>query len=172
MELYAGRGFENTTVAEISDRAGLTERTFFRHYADKREVLFGGSTELQEVLVNGAAEAPDSAKPLDAVASGLESVGTWLEEERGRAYARRRQKIIDANSELLDRELIKFASLSAALADVLRKRGMGEFKATLVAETGIAAFKVAFERWVYGSNRHSLSELIHESLDELRVVTT
>jgi hypothetical protein len=42
LALYGERGFENTTVAEIAARAGLTERTFFRHFADKREVLFAG----------------------------------------------------------------------------------------------------------------------------------
>jgi AcrR family transcriptional regulator len=170
MELYADRGFENTTVAEIAERAGLTERTFFRHYADKREVLFGGAGELQDALVSAVSEVPDSAAPLDAVATGLESVGSWLEEQRGREYASRRQRIINANTELQERELIKFASLSAALADILRKRGTGEPAASLTAEVGIAAFKVAFERWIHRSNRRNLPELIRDSLDELRAV--
>src|SRR2546423_15070125 len=84
LALYTERGFENTTVAEIAERAGLTERTFFRHYADKREVLFGGAGELQDALVGAVSEVPDSAAPLDAVAAGLESVGSWPEEQRGR----------------------------------------------------------------------------------------
>jgi AcrR family transcriptional regulator len=170
MELYADRGFENTTVAEIAERAGLTERTFFRHYADKREVLFGGAGELQDALVSAVSEVPDSAAPLDAVAAGLESVGSWLEEQRGREYASRRQRIINANTELQERELIKFASLSAALGDILRKRGTGEPVASLTGEVGIAAFKVALERWIHRSNRRNLPELIRESLDELRAV--
>jgi AcrR family transcriptional regulator len=170
MELYADRGFESTTVAEIAERAGLTERTFFRHYADKREVLFGGAGELQDALVSAVSEVPDSAAPLDAVAAGLESVGSWLEEQRGREYASRRQRIINANTELQERELIKFASLSAALAGMLRKRGTGEPAASLTAEVGIAAFKVAFERWIHRSNRRNLPELIRESLDGLRAV--
>jgi AcrR family transcriptional regulator len=170
MELYADRGFENTTVAEIAERAGLTERTFFRHYADKREVLFGGAGELQDALVTAVSDVPDSAAPLDAVAAGLESVASWLEEQRGREYASRRQRIINANTELQERELIKFASLSAALGDILRKRGTGEPAASLTGELGIAAFKVAFERWIHRSNRRNLPELIRESLDELRAV--
>jgi AcrR family transcriptional regulator len=170
MELYADRGFENTTVAEIAERAGLTERTFFRHYADKREALFGGAGELQDALVSAVSEVPVSVAPLDAVATGLESVGSWLEEQRGREYASRRQRIINANTELQERELIKFASLSAALADILRKRGTGEPAASLTAEVGIAAFKVAFERWIHRSNRRNLPELISDSLDELRAV--
>ena len=170
MELYADRGFENTTVAQIAERAGLTERTFFRHYADKREVLFGGAGELQDALVSAVTQVPDSAAPLDAVATGLDSVGSWLEEQRGREYARRRQRIINANTELQERELIKFASLSAALADILRKRGTGEPAASLTAEAGIVAFKVAFERWIHRSNRRNLPGLIRDYLDELRAV--
>jgi AcrR family transcriptional regulator len=170
IELYADRGFENTTVAEIAERAGLTERTFFRHYPDKREVLFGGAGELQDALVSAVTQVPDSAAPLGAVATGLESIGSWLEEQRGREYASRRQRIINANIELQERELIKFASLSAALADILRNRGTGEPAASLTAEVGIAAFKVAFERWIHRSNRRSLPALIRDSLDELRAV--
>ncbi len=75
LALYGERGFENTTVAEIAERAGLTERTFFRHFADKREVLFGGAGTLQELLVNGVAGAPASATPIDAVVAALEAAG-------------------------------------------------------------------------------------------------
>ncbi|MFD9129671.1 TetR/AcrR family transcriptional regulator, partial [Kitasatospora sp. NPDC059571] len=65
--LYGERGYEQTTVAEIAERAGLTERTFFRHYADKREVLFDGSGVLQELFAAAVAGAPESAAPIDAV---------------------------------------------------------------------------------------------------------
>ena len=82
MELYVERGFESTTVAEIAERAGLTERTFFRHFADKREVLFAGSDEFQELLVGTVAKAPESLPPLDAVATGLEAVSRMLQERR------------------------------------------------------------------------------------------
>ena len=113
LALYGERGFENTTVAEIAERAGLTERTFFRHFADKREVLFGGAVMLQELLVSAAAAAPDSAAPIDAVAAALDAVGALLQERRD--FARQRHAVIAANAELRERELIKLATLAAAL---------------------------------------------------------
>ena len=82
LELYGERGFEQTTVAEIAKRAGLTERTFFRHFADKREVLFWGAGSLEELLVGAVAGAPDSAAPIDAVVAGLEAAGALLQERR------------------------------------------------------------------------------------------
>src|SRR5271169_2917384 len=80
LELYGERGFEQTTVAEIARRAGLTERTFFRHYADKREVLFWGAGQLQELIVSSVASAPDSAAPIDAVAVAIEAAGAAIQE--------------------------------------------------------------------------------------------
>jgi AcrR family transcriptional regulator len=169
LELYGERGFENTTVAEIAARAGLTERTFFRHFADKREVLFWGAGALQELLVSTVAAAPDSAAPIDAVAAALEAAGAQLQE--GRDSARQRQKVIAANAELRERELIKLAALASALADALRRRGTKDPAASLTAEAGIAVFKVAFERWVSQTKPRDLPQLIRESLDELKAVT-
>jgi AcrR family transcriptional regulator len=168
--LYDERGFENTTVAQIAERAGLTERTFFRHFADKREVLFGGAAMLEELLVSRVSGAPDSAAPIDAVVAALEAAGALLQERR--AFARQRQMVIAANAELRERELIKLASLASALADALRRRGVVDPAATLTAEAGIAVFRVAFERWLEEGNRADLSRLIRESLDELRAVTS
>ena len=65
LELYGERGFEQTTVAEIAQRAGLTERTFFRHFADKREVLFSG--EVDDLVLSALADARPSAAPIDAI---------------------------------------------------------------------------------------------------------
>jgi len=169
LALYGERGFEATTVAEIAERAGLTERTFFRHFADKREVLFGGAAMLQELLVSGVAGAPDAAAPIEAVLAALEAAGALLQERR--AYARQRQMIIAASAELRERELIKLASLASALADALRRRGVSDPAASLTAEAGIAVFRVAFERWTQEGNQKDLPQLIRESLDELRVVT-
>ena len=170
MELYGERGFEQTTVADIAGRAGLTERTFFRHFADKREVLFSGAGSLEELLTTTVAGAPDSATPIDAVAAGLEAAGELLQERR--AFALRRQSIIAANRELQERELIKLASLTSAIADTLRRRGVAEPAASLTAEAGIAVFRVAFERWVDVANQQrDLSELMRDSLDELKAVT-
>ena len=169
MALYVERGFEQTTVAEIAERAGLTERTFFRHFADKREVLFAGAGMLQEFLVSGVTGAPDSVTPIEAVAEALEAAGALLQERRD--YSRQRQAVIAANPALQERELIKLASLAAAVADALRQRGVTEPAASLTAEAGIAVFKVAFERWVSDASQPELPQLISESLDELRAVT-
>ena len=121
LELYGERGFENTTVAEIAARAGVTERTFFRHYSDKREVLFWGAGALQELLVNAVADAPAAGTAHRAVAAALESAGAVLQQRR--EYARQRQTVIAANAELRERELIKLASLAAAIAGTLRGAG-------------------------------------------------
>src|SRR4051794_12746861 len=115
LELYSERGYEQTAVAEIARRAGLTERTFFRHYADKREVLFAGSGELQEVFVQAVAGAPEAAAPIDALAVGLDAVSEPFADRR--EHAQKRHAVIMTNAELHERELIKLASMSAALAD-------------------------------------------------------
>jgi AcrR family transcriptional regulator len=167
--LYGERGFDQTTVAEIARRAGLTERTFFRHFADKREVLFAGADALRELLVSTVAKAPGSLAPIDAAAAGLEAAGALIQD--GGELARQRQAIIAASAELQERELIKLASLAAALAGALRERGVEEPAASLTAEAGIAVFKVAFERYVEETNQQDLPQLIRESLDELKAVT-
>jgi AcrR family transcriptional regulator len=169
LALYGERGYEKTTVAEIAERAGVTERTFFRHFADKREVLFGGSAATQELLVSAVVGAPDSATPLDAVAAGVEAVGARFQERR--AFAQQRHAVIAANAELRERELVKLASLSSALADALRQRGVAEPAASLSGEAGVAIFKVAYERWLDESNRRDFPELIRASLAELKAVT-
>jgi AcrR family transcriptional regulator len=169
LALYGERGFEQTTVAEIAQRAGLTERTFFRHFADKREVLFAGAGTLQELLVSAVADAPASVAPIDAVVSGLEVVGALIQERR--EYSRQRQTVIAANAELRERELIKLASLAAAIADTLRQRGVSDPAASLTAEAGIAVFRIGFERWINEGVQRDLPRIIRESLDELKAVT-
>jgi AcrR family transcriptional regulator len=170
LELYHQRGFESTTVAEIAERAGLTERTFFRHFADKREVLFSGAGALQELLVSNVAEAPAASPPIEAIAAALVEVATAVFEPR-REFARQRQAIIAANAELQERELIKLASLASAVAGALRGRGVSDPAASLAAEAGIAAFKIAFERWTSETSQRTLSQLIQESVDQLKLVT-
>lgn len=169
LALYSERGFENTTVAEIAERAGLTERTFFRHFADKREVLFAGAGALQDLIVSTVAGASDALPPMEAVAAGLEAAGTRYFGPERHEFARRRQAIIAANSDLQERELIKLASLSAALAQTLRRRGLGGPAARLTAEIAIAIFKSAFERWIDEANQRHFSQLVRESLDQLGV---
>ncbi|HEY5273795.1 MAG TPA: TetR family transcriptional regulator [Acidimicrobiales bacterium] len=169
LALYDERGFESTTVAEIAARAGLTERTFFRYFADKREVLFGGASALQELLVTAVVAAPADAAPLAAVGGALEAAGALLQQRR--EFSRQRQAVIASNVELHERELIKLATLAVALADALRERGVRDPAASLTAEAGIAVFRVAFERWADNPHERDLPQLIRESLDELRAVT-
>jgi|SRR5205807_1030314 len=169
LELFAERGFDDTTVEEIAAHAGVSERTFFRHFADKREVLFAGSGNLQTLLVDAVIAAPRTASPMEAVAAALESTGPFFEERRD--FARQRQAVITANAELRERELIKMATLASTLADALRQRGVKEPAASLTAEAGIAVFRVAFERWITDSQRRGLSRVIRESLAALRAVT-
>ena len=170
MTLYGEQGFDETTVAQIAERAGLTERTFFRYFSDKREVLFGGSGQLQELLVTAVADAPASAAPMDAVARALDALGGMFVGRRD--FARQRQAIIVASAELRERELIKLATLAAAVADALRRRGTADPTAGLTGEVAVAVFKVAFEQWVADDNTQDLTQLMRESLAQLRSVTS
>lgn len=169
LALYSERGYAQTTVAEIAERAGLSERTFFRYFVDKREVLFWGAGTLAELMVDAVAAAPGDAPPLDAVAAALDAAAGVLAERR--EFARRRQAIIAANAELQERELIKLAAIAAALAGTLRERGVGEPAASLAAEAGIAVFRVAFERWIAEGEDQDLARVIQDALGELRAVT-
>jgi AcrR family transcriptional regulator len=168
LELYCERGFDQTTVAEIAERAGLTERTFFRHFTDKREVLFRGD-ELAQSIAAALDAVPETVPPLDAVADALTAVSGFFDERR--PYSQKRQAVIDANPGLRERELIKLASMAAMIGDALRRRGIGEPAASLAAEAGIAVFKVAFERWLADQSVRTMAEHIRESLAELRSVT-
>lgn len=167
--LYAKQGFEETTVAEIAARAGLTERTFFRHFADKREVLFAGSERLEQIIVGGVAAAPAAAQPFEALAAGLRAAAAVFTPER-RDYARQRRAIIAANAELRERELIKLFSLASAIATQLRSRGVPDPAAGLTAEAGVGVFRVAFDRWIEKKNERDWSVLVDESLAELKEI--
>lgn len=169
MELYRERGFDETAVADIAARAGLTERTFFRYFADKREVLFGGASALQDLLTGQIAGAPASLGPLDAVAAAFEATTTLFEERR--LFAKARLAIITGHPALLERELIKLAVLATAIAAALRDRGVPEPAATLAAESGIAIFKLAFERWVTDTKKRDLALHVREALEQLKAVT-
>jgi AcrR family transcriptional regulator len=168
MTLYVEQGFEQTTVAEIARRAGLTERTFFRHFADKREVLFYGMERLRGLLTRAAAEAPASATAMEVVGAAFEAAAALLQENPERV--RLRDAIVSANAELRERELIKLAAMASAMTDALHDRGVPEPAASLAAETGVAVFKVAFARWISEPGRQDLPELIRESMAELRDV--
>jgi AcrR family transcriptional regulator len=146
MQLFRERGFDRTTVADIAARAGLTERTFFRYFADKREVLFSGGPMLQDFVVERVAQAPAGMPPIDVVANAIAATGELFEPRRD--FARQRQALITTHAELRERELIKLAKMAAAVAEALRRRGVSAPAASLAAEAGIAIFKRAFEAWV------------------------
>ena len=166
MELYGEHGFEQTTVAEIAARAGLTERTFFRHFADKREVLFYGMEMLRGLLTQAVADAPASATAMDAVSAAFEAAGAMFQENPERV--RLRDAIVSGHAELRERELIKLAAMAAAVASALRDRGISEPAASLAAETGVAVFKVAFARWISDPGQPDLPHIFRESMTELR----
>jgi AcrR family transcriptional regulator len=169
LELYAERGFDQTTAAQIAARAGLTERTFFRHFADKREVLFAGSALLQEHLVRGVAEAPEGVSAIDAVGHGLHAAAGLLGQSR-RDLSGKRQAVIAANPELRERELSKLAGYAAAVAGALRQRGVAGQYATLAAEAGVTVLRVAVEEWANDDRGRELTALVEESLAQLRAV--
>ncbi|GAA1960291.1 TetR/AcrR family transcriptional regulator [Catenulispora subtropica] len=163
MDLFVERGYDQTTVADIAMRAGLTERTFFRHFADKREVLFYGGPVLQDRMVGAVEAAPPEAAPLTAVAAGVTAVAPMF---AGRhAAARLRQSIIDSHPELQEREVAKLAHLAEALADALRARGVPDPAARLAADSGIAVFRAAFAQWVT-SPAGDMRPRIDECFDE------
>jgi AcrR family transcriptional regulator len=170
MALYAEQGFDQTTVSEIAARAGLTERTFFRHFADKREVLFYGTEMLRDRLVRAVADVPAPATAMDAVGAAFEAAGAVLQENPERV--RLRDAIVSAHAELRERELIKLAALASAVAGALRDRGIAEPTASLAAETGVAVFKIAFARWISEPGQPDLPGIIRESMGELRGMLT
>lgn len=164
MELFATRGYEQTTAAEIAQAVGLTERTFFRHFSDKREVLFHGQQLLVQAFLDGVEAAPPHASPLEVVASALDSAASFFPDER-RPHSRTRQAVIDRNPALQEREHHKLTTLATTVADALRARGVGEPAATLAAESGATVFGIAFTRWLH--EERSLAELASEVLAEL-----
>ncbi|HET9171947.1 MAG TPA: TetR family transcriptional regulator [Actinospica sp.] len=169
IELFAEQGYEATTVAEIAERAGLTKRTFFRYFSDKREVLFGGAQELEERWLGGIATAPADAEPLEAVRAGFGPLAEMFAERH--EFASLRARIIVANPDLQERELIKLHRLTGVIEEALVRRGIAEHAAALAAQAGVSVFHVAFGRWVRQEDPDSFGTLLDESLAELRSVT-
>ena len=170
LELFATRGYEQTTAAEIAQSVGLTERTFFRHFSDKREVLFYGQQQFLEAFINGVDAAPPDASPLEVIASALHAAALFFPDER-RPHSRMRQSVIDQNPALQERELHKLASLAATVAEALRARGIGDPAATLAAQSGATVFGIAFAQWIREGERRSLSDIAPDVLHELFSLT-
>ena len=170
LDLFASRGFEQTTAAEIAQSVGLTERTFFRHFSDKREVLFDGQQRLVQVFIDGARSAPPEASAIEAVEAALSNAASFFAEER-RPFSRKRQQVIDQNPALQERERNKLADLAAALADALRARGASEMAATLAAQSGATVFGIAFRQWIREDEDRTFAAIQAEVFAELRAVT-
>lgn len=170
VELFAARGYEQTTAAEIAQSVGLSERTFFRHFADKREVLFAGQDEFLAVFLAGLAGAPPDAGPMEQVSAALRA-GTDLFPDERRPDVRLRQSVIDTNPPLREREEHKLAVLATTLAAALRDRGVEEPAATLAARSGVTVFSVAFAQWVASGEDRTLATLVASAQDELARLT-
>ena len=146
LELYGERGYDQTTTAEIAARAGVTERTFFRHFADKREVLFNVEVNLRAAMARALAAVPDTVPPLTAMLQAFRSMVPDLESTR--AVAEARHRVIAASPALRERELTKAAAMSVVVADALRARGLPDRRATLLADVSTAALGHAIHTWV------------------------
>jgi AcrR family transcriptional regulator len=172
LDLFSEQGYDATTVNEIAERAGgLTKMTFFRHFPDKREVLFAAGQGIHSrLLADAIAAAPGFATPLQAVAAALDAVAATFTDDR-REFAGRLLAVIAASSELRERAEFKRAGLTRAMAEALEKRGVPDLTAGLAADIGIRAFYRAFDQWADPASQQSLTELARHALDDLRAAT-
>jgi AcrR family transcriptional regulator len=168
LDLFSERGFDGTTVADIAERAGLTERTFFRYFADKREVMFAGAAVLEERALAAIASAPRSLGAMETVGIALEAFAEQLPDDT--TYARKRYAIVEANAELRERERNKLAHLGESIAAALQARGVKETTAHLASEMAVAVFRIAFRRWLTENEGRTLLDYLRDSLEELRSV--
>ncbi|MFJ6671580.1 TetR/AcrR family transcriptional regulator [Actinosynnema sp. NPDC091369] len=168
LDLFTERGYERTTAGDIAERAGVTERTFFRHFADKREVLFDGSEGLARTVADAVRTAPPDLAPLDVAAVGLTAAAALL--EGGHDQSARRHRVIEANPALRERELLKLASLVDTTAEALRSRAADPLTAALAAHSAVTAFQVAFARWVTEDQPPALAACIAETVAALRAL--
>lgn len=169
LALYSERGFDQTTASQIAERAGLTERTFFRHFVDKREVLFGGSTVLQDHVVAAVAGADATDGPMQAVGRGLAAAADMLGAGR-KDLIRQRHGVISANPELRERELVKLSDCGAEVAAALIKRGVRDLLAHLAADAAMTVLRSGIERWAYGDDDRSLAMVMDELLADMKAL--
>jgi len=170
LDLFTEQGYDTTTVAEIAARAGLTKSTFFRHFPDKREVLFAAQDVLGQLFADGIARAPASAPPLTAVAAALAAAADAFPPGQ-RGLAPQRRAVIAANPELQEREALKRAGFAAAMTQALRERGVADPNASLAAELGVLAFSRAHVRWADPANQQPFAKLARRSLQELQAAS-
>ena len=166
LSLYGERGYDDTTVAEIAERAGLTKRTFFRYFADKREVLFGGD-EIPTLAERLMADAPPSLDPVTLIVEGLQNVADARFEPQ-REEIRAQQAIIRSDEGLRERDLHKRAAISDAVRTGFVRRGLPRAQAALLAELSLALLYVSMDEWLDQDGDRPLSEIIPETLATLR----
>jgi AcrR family transcriptional regulator len=166
LDLFSERGYENTTVIEIAERAGLTKSTFFRHFPDKREVLFGGNA-VARLLVDGIAAAPAEATPLEAVAQVMDTLGREVFTAERREFTARRRAVIALNPELQERDALKELSLATAMIEALKRRGVPDLAARVAAELGGLATKIAFDRWLDAADE-DFGQVARQALGEVQ----
>lgn len=166
LELYSERGYDNVTVTHIAERAGLTRRSYFRYFPDKREVLFAGSERLPPAIAEAVLAADPDAAPLAAVLDALARVGAQLVEQVDGAAERR--AVIDASPELQERERTKSAAITEAIRDALKQRQVKAETAELVAQLATVVFQNAFRHWIEGKGHASFGSCLHTVTDELR----
>lgn len=145
LALFEEVGFEQATVAEISARAGVTSRTFFRYFADKQEVLFAGSEDLGVEMAAALTAAPADASARQALDAALDRAAALLSSRAD--FARRRHAVVSSNLALRERETMKMDRLTETLAAALQERGVADPLAIMTAHVGVAAFRVAFDAW-------------------------
>jgi AcrR family transcriptional regulator len=166
LDLFLERGFEAVTATDIAERAGLARRTFFRYFADKREVLFGGSEQLVDAVTEAVRAADTSLAPFETVLDALARVGIQLADIAERASDRRR--VIAASAELQERERTKMAAVTAALTDALGERGVDRGHALVLAQVGVALFGGAFARWADSAGALDFATTFRDAVAELR----
>jgi len=167
LDLFVENGYEETTVAQIAERAGLNRATFFRHFADKREVLFAGEDVLAGLFADAIRAAPPEAEVIACLQAALAAVGDTMTPQR-RATASRRILIVTADSALQERGQLKYARITSSIADALRERGVDDLTARLAADLGLLAFRVAFERWMKAAEDEPFPPFAVKALNDLQ----
>ncbi|SFW77983.1 TetR/AcrR family transcriptional regulator [Amycolatopsis australiensis] len=172
VDLFTEQGYDATTVAQIAERAGVTKSTFFRHFADKRELLVAGQETLSRLLAEGIAEAPADASPLEAVAAGLERASGAMG-PANRELGPRLKAAVAASTELQERDALKNVGLAAAMTAALTARGVPDATAHLAAELGVLAFKRGYTQWSEADrdDRRGLAPYALAALQDLRAAT-
>ena len=169
MELFAERGYEQTTAGDIAARAGVTERTFFRHFTDKRVVLFDGSHTMERTAHDAILAAAEDATPLDAALAGMVAGGNLLKDRRDAVV--RRSQLVAASPSLQERELLKLAAMVEATASALQERGVDPSTANLAAHSAVTVFQVAFARWISEEHPPDFGGCVADAAAALRALS-